>query len=88
MRSMAPELMRWMRFGLVPAGAWDKWSLAEVESEGLLPLQMAMQAVSDPGGASEPDETEQAMQMAAMRILSGITLVHEVIDSRKSKMMF
>ena len=81
-------LMCWMSSDLVPAGAWDKRSLAELESEGLLPLQMAMQSVSDPGGASESDETEQVMQMAAMRILSGIALVHEVIDSRKLKMMF
>ena len=66
----------------MPAGAWNERSLAEVESEGLLPLQMAMQAVSDPGGGSEPAETTQVMQMAAMRILSGIALVHAVIDSR------
>ena len=72
----------------MPAGVWDKRSLAEIESEGLLPLQMAMQVVSDLGGTSEPDETEQVMQMAAMRILSGIALVHEVIDSRESKTKF
>ena len=66
----------------MPAGAWDKQSLAEVESEGLLPLQQAMQAVAAPGGASGADEAKQVMQMAAMRILSGIALVHQVTDSR------
>lgn len=81
------RLMCWLSSGSVPAGAWDEQSLAEVGREGLLPLQTAMQALTDPGRTSEPDELEQVMQMAAMRILAGIALVHEVIDSRKSKLM-
>ena len=84
---MVPGLMCWLSSRSVHAGAWDERSLAEVRREGLLPLQMAMKALSDLGGTSEPDETGRVMQMAAMRILTGITLVHEVIDSRKPDLM-